>query len=65
MLFNSSGVISGRSIICKDCEGSFFPRLTEPDMTVRLPNAFESTSAEEELGANPPKMVSWVLSMMI
>ena len=30
MDLSSSGVISGRSIICRDWLGSFFPRLMEP-----------------------------------
>ena len=45
MDFNSSGVISGRSIICKLWLGSFLPRLTEPDSTVRLPSDLKSCSA--------------------
>ena len=65
ILFNSSGVISGRSIICKDSDGSFLLLDTEPDITVQLPRALERVSAEVLWGANPPKMVSWVLSMMI
>ena len=48
--------MSGRSIICKDWLGSFLLRETEPDITVRLPIAFDSTSAELLLGAKPPKM---------
>ena len=63
--FSSSGVSSGRSIICSDCDGSFLERLTDPDRTVRLPSAFDSTSAEELLGANPPNRISCVLSTMI
>ena len=45
MDFNSSGVISGRSIICKLWLGSVFPLLTEPLSTVRLPSDLESCSA--------------------
>ena len=63
--FNSSGVISGRSVICNDCEGSFLPRLTEPVRTVRFPRALERISAEEEFGAKPPNKVSCVLSMIV
>ena len=48
-------------IVCSDCDGSFLLRLTEPDMTVRLPRALDSVSAELLLGAKPPKMVSCVL----
>ena len=33
-------------------------KLTEPDITVRLPRALESTSAEELFGAKPPNIVS-------
>ena len=62
MLFNSSGVISGRSIICSDSDGSFLLLDTEPDITVRLPSALDKVSAEVLCGANPPKIVSWVLS---
>ena len=45
MDFSSSGVMSGRSIICKLWLGSFLLLLTEPDNTVRLPSALESCSA--------------------
>ena len=48
-------------IVCSDCDGSFLLRLTEPDMTVRLPRALDSVSAELLLGAKPPTMVSCVL----
>ena len=65
MDFSSSGVISGRSIICKDSDGSFLLRLTEPLMTVLEPRALDSVSTEVLCGANPPKMVSWLLSMII
>lgn len=44
---------------------SFFPRLIEPLRTVRLPSALDSTSAVWLLGAKPPKMVSWQLSVRI
>ena len=37
MDFSSSGVMRGRSIICRDWLGSFFPRLTEPERAVLLP----------------------------
>ena len=47
---------------CKINLGSFFPRLTDPDRTVRFPSALDSTSAVWLLGAKPPKMVSWQLS---
>ena len=57
--FSSSGVMRGRSIICKFWLGSFLPRLTEPLRTVRLPSALDNTSAVWELGAKPPKMVSY------
>ena len=50
MAFNSSGVIKARSTICKDCEGLSFPLLIEPDMTVRLPSAFDRVSADELFG---------------
>ena len=63
--FSSSGVISGRSVICNDCDGSFLPLLTEPVRTVRFPRALERISAEEEFGAKPPNKVSWVLSMIM
>ena len=63
--FNSSGVRSGRSIICKDSDGSFLLLETEPDMTVRLPSAFDKVSAEELFGAKPPNKVICVLSTMI
>ena len=63
--FSSSGVISGRSIICKLSDGSFLPLLTDPDNTVRLPRALDSVSADVLFGANPPKIVSCVLSTMI
>lgn len=62
MDFSSSGVSSGRSIICRLWLGSFFPRLTDPDRTVRFPSALDSTSAVWLFGAKPPKMVSWQLS---
>ena len=65
MDFSSSGVIKGRSIICKLWLGSFLLLLTEPDNTVRLPSALESCSAVWLLGAKPPKMVSWQLSVNI
>ena len=39
--------------------------LTEPERTVRLPRALDSTSAVWLLGAKPPKMVSWQLSVRI
>ena len=65
MLFNSSAVISGRSIICSDLLGSFLLFEMLPLMTVRLPRAFDNTSAVCELGAKPPKIVSCVLSVMI
>ena len=45
--FNSSGVINGLSIICKDCDGSFLLLLTEPVITVLLPSAFDNISAEQ------------------
>lgn len=51
MDFNSSGVMSGRSIICRDWLGAFLLLDTEPDITVRLPRALDSTSAEPLLGA--------------
>ena len=63
--FSSSAVMRGRSIICKLWLGSFFPLLMEPDRTVRLPRALESTSAVWLLGAKPPKIVSCTLSWMI
>ena len=56
--FNSSGVINGLCIIWRDWLGSFFPLLMEPDMTVLLPRLLDSTSADSEFGAKPPKMVS-------
>lgn len=59
MDFSSSGVRRARSIIWRDWLGSFLPRLTEPDRTVRLPRALDSTSAVWLLGAKPPKMVSY------
>ena len=65
MAFNSSGVIKARSTICKDCEGLSFPLLIEPDMTVRLPSAFDRVSADELFGAKPPNSVICVLSTMI
>ena len=55
---SSSGVSSGRSIIWSDCDGSFLLLLTDPLITVRLPSALESVSAELLFGAKPPKMVS-------
>ena len=58
MDLSSSGVMRGRSIICKLWLVSPFPREMEPLMTVRLPRALESTSAVWLLGANPPKIVS-------
>ena len=63
--FNSSGVRSGRSIICRDSDGSFLLLDTEPDITVRLPSALDSVSAEELFGAKPPNSVICVLSTMI
>ena len=65
MDFSSSGVISGRSIICKLWDGSFFPRLMEPLITVRLPRALDSSTAVWLAGAKPPKMFTWQLSTMI
>ena len=65
MDLSSSGVMRGRSIICKLWLVSFFPLDMEPLMTVRLPSALESTSAVWLLGAKPPKMVSWQLSVKI
>jgi hypothetical protein len=57
--------MSGRSIICKLCDGSFFPRLTEPDSTVREPRDLLMMFALSLPGAKPPAMVSWQLSQMI
>lgn len=57
MDFSSSGVMRGRSIICKLWLGSFLLLLTAPDNTVRLPSALESCSAVWLLGSKPPKMV--------
>lgn len=64
MDFNSSGVMSGRSIICKDWLLSL-PWLTEPESTVRLPRAAERASAVLLWGEKPPKIVSWQLSHII
>ena len=64
-VFNSSGSISGRPIICRLWLGSFFPLLMEPDSTVRLPNALERMSALSEFGAKPPNRISWQLSMIM
>ena len=62
MLFNSSAVISGRSVICRLWDGSFLLLDTEPVMTVRVPSALEIISAVSLEGAKPPAMVSWQLS---
>lgn len=62
MLFSSSAVIRGRSVICRLWDGSFLLRDTEPVMTVREPSALEMTSAVSLEGAKPPAMVSWQLS---
>ena len=43
--------------------GSFLPRLTEPESTVRLPRALEKASAASLLGAKPPQITSWQLSI--
>ena len=63
MDLSSSAVSRGRSIICRLWLGSFFPRLTEPESTVRLPRAFEKVSAASLLGAKPPQITSWQLSI--
>ena len=55
---NSSGVIRGRSTICRDWLGSFLLWLTEPDCTVRVPRFLDNTSAVWLPGAKPPKIVS-------
>ena len=65
MDLSSSGVMRGRSIIWRLWLVSFFPREMEPLITVRLPRALDSTSAVWLLGAKPPKMVSWQLSVRI
>ena len=65
MAFNSSGVMSGRSIICMDWLGSFLLLDTEPDSTVRLPSALDMTSAVLLLGAKPPNSVTCVLSTIM
>ena len=65
MDFSSSGVIRGRSIICRDWDPLSFPLLTDPLCTVRLPRDLLITWAVSLLGAKPPKMVTWVLSTMI
>ena len=62
MDLSSSGVMSRRPIICILRELLSLPLLTEPERTVRLPRALDSTSAVWLLGAKPPKMVSWQLS---
>lgn len=38
---------------------------TEPDITVRLPRALDSVSADELFGAKPPNNVICVLSTII
>ncbi len=53
---------SGLSAICKDWLFESLLLVTEPERTVRLPRALDSTSAVWLLGAKPPKMVSWQLS---
>ena len=58
MLFSSSAVISGRSVICRLWDGSFLLLDTEPVMTVRVPSAFEIISAVSLEGAKPPAIVS-------
>ena len=63
-LLSSSGIMSGRSIICKLWDGSFLPLEMLPLMTVRLPSALLSTSAVWLLGAKPPKMVHEHLVIM-
>ena len=40
-------------------------RFTDPDCTVLLPRALDSTCADSLLGAKPPNTVSCVLSVMI
>ena len=55
--FSSSGVIKGRSIICKDWDGWSLLLLTEPDITVRLPRDFDNISADELFGAKPPNSI--------
>ena len=62
MFLSSSELISGRSVICKDWDGSFLLRLTEPVNTVRLPSVLETISAVSEVGAKPPAIVIWQLS---
>lgn len=64
MDFSSSGVMRGRSIICRLWDGSFFPRLMEPLITVRLPKALDSSTAVWLAGANPPEISTWQLSTM-
>ena len=63
--FSSSGDINGRPIICRLWLGSFFPLEMEPDSTVLFPRALERMSALSELGAKPPKRMSWQLSIMM
>lgn len=65
MVFSSSGVIKGRSIIWRLWDGSFFPLLMEPLITVRLPSALETSTAVWLEGAKPPKIFTWQLSTMI
>lgn len=65
MFLSSSALISGRSVICRDWDGSFLLRLTEPVITVRLPSVLETISAVSEVGANPPAMVTWQLSCIM
>lgn len=45
--------------------GRIFRWLSQPVSTVRLSSVFDRTSADWLPGARPPKMGSWVLSMMI
>ena len=58
MDFNSSAVISGRSVICKLWDGSFLLLDTEPVITVREPREREISSAVPDVGAKPPAIVT-------
>ena len=48
----SSAVISGRSIICSDWDGSFLLRLTEPERTVESTEAIACSPALSAAPAN-------------
>ena len=63
--FSSSGVISRRPIICRLRDGSLFPLLTLPVITVCSPSWRDTCSAVSPAELKPPAMVSCALSRIM